>query len=205
MKIKLCGLRRRQDIEYINEFKPDYAGFILSDGFKRSVDEEKFHELEAALDKNIKRTGVFVNEPIERVIGKFADKLDVIQLHGDEDIHYIQKLKKNVKCSIWKAVRAKASADIKNAMKLNADMLLLDAFVPDSYGGTGKTIDPDIIKNAGLKRDFFLAGGLNCENIKKIINQIHPYGVDISSGTETDGVKDRKKIKMIIEIIRSCV
>lgn len=205
MKIKLCGLRRPQDIGYINEFKPDYAGFILSAGFKRSVGEEKFREIEAALDKNIKRAGVFVNEPIESVIGKFADKLDVIQLHGDEDIHYIQKLKENVKCDIWKAVRAKAPTDIKNAMELNADMLLLDAFVPDSYGGTGKTIDPDIIKNAGIKQDFFLAGGLNCKNIKEIINQIHPYGVDISSGTETDGVKDREKIKMITEIIRSCV
>lgn len=202
MTVKLCGMRRPEDIEYINEFQPDYAGFILSPGFKRSIAEKQYLDLESRLDRHIGRVGVFVNEPMDKVID-YSNYLDVIQLHGDEDPAYIKSLKSRVDSKIWKAVRVKSCSDIESADKLNADMLLLDAFVQGSYGGTGKTIDHEIIRNAVFATPFFIAGGLNCNNIKSVIDKISPDGVDISSGIETNSVKDKEKIKMIMKIIRS--
>lgn len=202
MIVKLCGLRRPEDIGFINKFKPDFAGFILSPGFKRSITEEQFYNLEKLLDKNIKRAGVFVDESPETVI-KYGESINIIQLHGNEDRQYIQRLKDSVKCGIWKAVRVRSVSDIENADRLGADMLLLDSFVPGSCGGTGKTADLDIIKNADFKTPFLLAGGLNAENIESAIKKIKPFGVDISSGIETDGFKDQDKIREIINIVRS--
>lgn len=203
MKVKLCGLRRPEDIGYINEFKPDYAGFILSGGFKRSVGYEQFLTLESMLDKDIKRVGVFVNEPLESIAEKYADKLDVIQLHGDEDKSYLQALKNVVNCNIWKAVRVKEISDIENADGYGADMLLLDAFSPDSYGGTGKTADYSVIKKAVFSTPFMLAGGLDCDNVENAVRTVSPDGVDISGGIETDGFKDRDKIRKFMKIVRS--
>lgn len=94
MKIKLCGIRRLEDIRYVNEFKPDYVGFILSQGFRRSVGLGTFCELKSYLDKNIRTVGVFVNEPLEYILKYYAEELDVIQLHGDETAEYLQELKK---------------------------------------------------------------------------------------------------------------
>ncbi|MCM1225860.1 MAG: phosphoribosylanthranilate isomerase [Clostridium sp.] len=202
MTVKLCGMRRPEDIEYINEFQPDYAGFILSPGFKRSIAKKQYLDLESRLDRQIGRVGVFVNEPMDKVID-YSNYLDVIQLHGDEDPSYIKSLKSRVDRKIWKAVRVKTCSDIESADKLGVDMLLLDAFVQGSYGGTGKTIDHEIIRNAVFAAPFFIAGGLNCNNIKSVIDKISPDGVDISSGIETNGVKDKEKIKTIMEIIRS--
>ena len=111
-KIKICGMRRVDDILYVNTYHPDYAGFILSEGFKRTVDIDTFYDLELLLNKEIKRVGVFVNEPIENILKSFAQKLDVIQLHGEENAEYISKLRKNCDCEIWKAVRVKYADDI---------------------------------------------------------------------------------------------
>lgn len=203
MKVKLCGLRRTEDIGYINEFLPDYAGFILSGGFKRSVDYKQFLMLESMLDRNIKRVGVFVNEPEESIAEKYSDRLDVIQLHGDEDGEYLQRLRSMTGKEIWKAVRVKSVVDIENADRYGADILLLDAFVPGAYGGTGKTADFGIIKRAVFKTPFMLAGGLDCENVTDAVRAVTPAGVDVSGGMETDGFKDREKIKKFMEIVRS--
>ena len=125
MKIKLCGIRRLEDIRYVNEFKPDYVGFILSQGFRRSIGLGTFCELKSYLDKNIRTVGVFVNEPLEYILKYYAEELDVIQLHGDENAEYLQELKKMVKCKIWKAVRVKNAEDITIADMMGADLLLL--------------------------------------------------------------------------------
>lgn len=201
-KIKICGMRRTDDIQYVNKYRPDYAGFILSEGFKRTVDSGTFCELYSYLDKGIKRVGVFVNEPIENILKYYAEMLDVIQLHGDEDEEYVQKLKNSCRCEIWKAVRAKCTEDIEKACRLSADKLLIDSYSENSYGGTGKRVNLEIIKNAEITKPFFLAGGLNAENISGAIKEVQPYGVDLSSSVETNGFKDEMKIKEIISTVR---
>lgn len=201
-KIKICGMRRAEDISFVNRYKPDYAGFILSQGFKRTVPYENFLELRKLLDTEIKAVGVFVNEPLENLLEKYADKLDVIQLHGEENEDYIQQLKKNTDCEIWKAARVQTVDDIENACKLSADKLLIDSFSKTLYGGTGKRVNLEIVKNAHITKPFFLAGGLNAENVSDAIKEIHPYGVDFSSSVETDGFKDEKKIEKIVKLLR---
>ena len=198
MIIKICGIRRPEDIIYVNEFKPDYIGFVFAES-KRRITAENAAELKKMLSQEIKAVGVIERTAeIQKTVG-----LDVIQLHGDENISYLQKLKSKVKCDIWKAVRVRNQYDIEKADNIGANMLLLDAFSPDSYGGTGKTADTEIINKARFKTPFFIAGGLSCGNIKRVISQVSPDGVDISGGVETDGFKDREKIKNIINIVRS--
>lgn len=203
MKIKLCGIRRHQDVEYLNEFMPDYAGFILTQGFKRSIDQNTFNSLAECLNRNIKRVGVFVNEPCENILTYFADRLDIIQLHGTEDNNYIELLRQNCVCEIWKAVRVKSASDIESADLLNCHKLLIDSYVEGIAGGTGKIANTQIIKNTRICKPYFLAGGLNSDNIKDLLKDIRPFGVDISSGIEIDGFKDREKIKNIINTVRS--
>ena len=138
--IKLCGIRRREDTEIVNEFLPDYIGMILSDGFRRTVDMNTAAELSKLLDKRIKKVGVFVNEPAENVI-RAAERLglDAVQLHGDEDGDYIRSLG-NV-AEIWKAVRVRSAEDIYRAETLGCSRLLLDSFVKNAVGGTGVVAD----------------------------------------------------------------
>lgn len=199
--IKLCGIRRREDVSYINQFPPDYMGMILSKGFKRTIAPDLAAEITRDLKKGIKKVGVFVDEPIDNVKA-CADMLglDVIQLHGNEDTKYLSSLK-DLGLPLWKAVRVRSPEDIYKAEKLPCDCLLLDSFVKGTVGGTGVTADWDIIKNADMKKPFFLAGGINADNLAVAL-EVSP-NIDISGGAETDGVKDREKIKDIIERVRS--
>ncbi|WP_443713047.1 phosphoribosylanthranilate isomerase [Ruminococcus sp.] len=201
-RIKICGMLRVDDILYVNKYRPDYAGFILSEGFKRTIGFDSFCELDSRLDKDIKRVGVFVNEPTENILKYYADKLDVIQLHGEENAEYISQLRENCGCEIWKAGRAKCADDIAKADALPVHKLLIDSFSAGSYGGTGKRVDLDIFSQVNISKPFFLAGGLNEENVCEAIEKVRPYGVDFSSSVETDGWKDEKKIKRIVETIR---
>lgn len=202
VKIKICGLRRRQDIEAVNLYKPEYAGFILTNGFKRSIVAGTFFELKSYLDKDIKTVGVFVDEPLEEINKYYSQELDVIQLHGSEDENYISKLKSFFKGEIWKAVRAKAPEDIEQADRSDVDMLLIDSFVEGKVGGTGKVADTSVIKAASFKKPFMLAGGISEENAVTLIKTLSPEGIDISSSVETDGFKDNDKIRRIISLIR---
>ena len=198
--IKLCGIRRREDVNIVNEFLPDYIGMILTNGFRRTVDMNTAEELSKFVDKRIKKVGVFVNEPAENVRSA-AERLDlqVIQLHGDEDREYIRSL--SVKCEIWKAVRVRSSEDILSAEKLGCDRLLLDSFVKNAVGGTGVTADWDIIKNTHISLPYFLAGGIGEDNMAAAL-EICP-NIDLSGSVETDGVKDREKVRRITELYRS--
>lgn len=196
-KIKICGLRRQCDIDYVNEYRPDYAGFILSKPFFRYISPENAAQLISRLNGGIMPVGVFVNEPTEYVINSVKTaNIGIIQLHGNEDNEYIKLLKAKINLPIIKAFKVKSESDIAAAKKSVADYVLLD-----SGTGTGITFDWSLISNIG--RDFFLAGGINAENAKNAIEKHHPYALDASSGAETDGVKDKAKIEKLIKAVRS--
>ncbi len=203
MIVKLCGLRRLEDIEYVNEFMPDYVGFIFAENSKRTVTIEQAKELSKNLSCYIQKVGVFVNQPAQ-YIKKAVDEvgLNVYQLHGDEDYDYIQQISNIVDADIWKAVRVRSSEDIAFADNLGVDAILLDSFSSGQYGGTGKLADWNTITKAKIDTRFFLAGGLYENNIINAIKTVKPYGVDISGGIETDGFKDRLKIKRLMNLIR---
>ncbi|MDE5741410.1 MAG: phosphoribosylanthranilate isomerase [Oscillospiraceae bacterium] len=201
ISVKFCGMRRPQDIEYANLCRPDYVGFILSQGFKRTVSAEDFLALEKGLDKDIKKVGVFVNERPKNIL-ELAEHLDVIQLHGDEDFSTVFYYSDITECEIWKAVRAKSTEDIERYKWGHIDKLLIDSYCENSVGGTGKRINTEIVKSAKIQKPFFIAGGITAENIAEIVRDTKPYGVDISSGIETDGIKDLQKMKKIMQILR---
>lgn len=200
-KIKICGLRRMEDIEYVNEFSPDYIGFIFADS-KRYVEPSCVKRLIEKLSPEIKTVGVFVNEDINKIseISSMLN-LDVIQLHGDENNDYILKLRNEKLREIWKAVSVKNSDDLEKMSKIKADRILLDTYKKGERGGSGESFNWDILENVNCE-DIILAGGLNCGNIRNAIQEVRPYMVDVSSGTESDGFKDREKIKKCIEAAR---
>ena len=154
MKLKLCGIRRLEDIGYINEFPPDYIGFVFAES-KRQVSVEQAATLAQSLHPGIQTVGVFVNAPLEHLL-QTAERvrLDILQLHGDEDASYIHALRQRTKCPIWKAVRVTNAESIRRAEKLPADLLLLDSFSPAVYGGSGQIADWNAIREA-RKSPFF--------------------------------------------------
>ena len=197
-KIKICGLRRREDILAVNEARPDYCGFIIEfpKSF-RSVTADKIRELVKDLSPEIKGVGVFVNAPVEFVSGLMNDgTLALAQLHGQEDEAYIRELKKLTDKPIIKAFSVKTSEDIEKALQSPADYILLD----QGSGGTGMTFDWSLIPK--IERPFFLAGGIGAENLEQAIREIRPYAVDLSSSVETDKWKDSEKIRNVVDIVR---
>ena len=196
MKVKFCGIKRIEDIDICNELKPDYIGFVFFDTSKRFIKPIDAKALKEKLNKNILAVGVFVNEKIDKIVEIVNDEIiDLIQLHGDEDNDYIKHLKDKVKLPIIKAFKISSKNDIINIDKCLADYVLLD-----SGAGTGTTFDWELIK--GVNRDYFLAGGLTTENVESAIKELRPFAVDVSSGIETDGVKDKSKMSKFLEIIR---
>ena len=187
-----------EDIDIINKYKPEYIGFIFAPT-RRYVSPEFAAELKSHLADGIKAVGVFVNEPAEKVL-EIAETvpLDVIQLHGDEDGDYIKSL--GNRCEIWKAVRISGGEKIPEIA--GVDRVLLDKYDANEYGGIGKTFDWSAGAEIGGKTPVMLAGGLNKENVLRGIEIFNPAGVDVSSGVETDGVKDEDKIREFIETVR---
>lgn len=201
LKVKLCGLTKPEDIEAVNIIKPDYIGFVFAKS-PRQINRDRAARLKNMLNPDIKTVGVFVNAQKEEIISLCKDEIiDIIQLHGDEDNRYIDSLRKQVDNKIIKAVRVKSEKDIINAKKINCDYLLLDAFNKNSYGGGGKAFNwTHIPQDIG---PYFLAGGLNISNIAQAVKQCRPYSVDISSGVETGGTKDSRKMYEIVQIVRN--
>ena len=152
--------------------------------------------------EKIKTVGVFVNETVENLL-KIAEevKLDVIQLHGDEDESFIQSLKECTNVEVWKAVQVRSVADAEKWIDSSADMLLFDAYHKDERGGTGEVFDWSSLDE--FERPFMLAGGMDSTNVARAIRTVRPYGIDISSGIETEGVKDDEKIKAFTNIVRT--
>lgn len=195
-KIKLCGLSRKCDIEWANALKPEYIGFVFWSKSKRNVPPEKAKELKDLLSPDIKAVGVFVDEPIENVAELLNDNIiDIAQLHGGEDEEYIKKLRALSDKPIIKAFLLKSESDAERAEKSTADYILVD-----SGTGTGKSFDWELLKN--ISRPYFLAGGLCCENISQAITALDPYAVDVSSGIETNGCKDKNKMAAFVAAVR---
>ena len=199
-KIKLCGLSRIEDIEAANELKPDFIGFIFWEKSKRNVPKDKAPELKKALLPEIKAVGVFVDEDPEVVAGLLEDGIiDVAQLHGHEDEEYIGRLRMLAPGKpIIKAFVVRSKEDLKAAEKSSADYLLLD-----SGTGTGKAFDHELLKNANITKSWFLAGGMTPENVGDAVDILRPFGVDVSSGIETEGMKDPGKMKRFVEAVKS--
>ncbi len=197
VKIKICGIRRLEDIEIVNKYKPDYIGFVFADS-KRKVSHELASQLKANLSPDIISVGVFVNENEDRILKLYADGIiDIAQLHGGESEDYIKYLKDNTndELKIIKAIEMSEDEDLSEYDNSQADYLLLD-----SGKGSGKTFDWRLIRK-DLKKEFFLAGGINSGNVKEAIEEFNPFAIDLSSSLETDGYKDENKIKEIMEVI----
>lgn len=195
-KIKFCGLSRPCDIAAANELKPEYIGFVFAPKSSRYVTPEKAMELKKQLLPGIKAVGVFVDEPAEIVTGLLDQGvIDIAQLHGGEDEEYIGKLRALTRRPVIKAFRVRDQKDISAAENSTADAVLLD-----SGAGTGTVFDWDLIQN--IKRPYFLAGGLDARNVGQAIGRLRPYAVDVSSGIETNGVKDKEKMTAFAAAVR---
>ncbi|MGE5628042.1 MAG: phosphoribosylanthranilate isomerase [Solirubrobacterales bacterium] len=199
-KIKICGITRKEDIEYLNELKPDYAGFVFAKS-RRRVTLEKAKELISLLDKKIKPVGVFQNENIN-IVKQFAKdlNLEIIQLHGEENESYLDEL---CKFKVWKACSVDVdNGELKGSINSTAEGILLDSCKGNAAGGTGICFNWDIIKSLNIDKKLILAGGLNPKNVRSAIDIVNPFAVDVSSGVETNGVKNYKKIKKFIDKVR---
>ncbi len=196
-KVKTCGLRRAEDITFANELMPDYVGFVFAKASKRFVSPEQAKALKRALRPEICAVGVFVNEPIEQMCALIESGIiDAIQLHGAETQETVRALKSKTQAPVIQAFRIATREDVRLAEQSGADFILLD----HGGGGTGESFDWSLLD--GIKRPFFLAGGLSAENAGEAIARYKPYAVDSSSKLETDGVKDYKKMKAFVEAVR---
>ena len=224
-KVKMCGISNVETIPAIIDAKPDYMGLVFAPSkrqvtveqaktlveelYKQNVvgnnseveQTEPVTSLDTASSETIKTVGVFVNETVENLL-KIAEevKLDVIQLHGDEDESFIQILKEQSNVEVWKAVQVRSAADAEKWIDSSADMLLFDAYHKDERGGTGEVFDWSALDE--FERPFMLAGGIDSTNVARAIRTVRPYGIDISSGIEIEGVKDDEKMKAFTNIVR---
>lgn len=195
-KIKLCGLTRPCDIEYVNELLPEYIGFVFEPKSRRYISPEKAEVLREHLDDRITPVGVFVDEKIEIIADLIKRKIiDIVQLHGNESEQYIEDLRRVIDCPVIKAFRIESEADIVSANNSSADYVLLD-----SGGGTGKVFDHSLLKD--IARPYFLAGGLTPENVETAVKQLKSFAVDVSSSLETDGFKDKIKMTAFVNAVR---
>lgn len=215
-KIKVCGIKREKDIEFINKYLPDYIGLVFAES-RRRVSAEQAKILTEKLSDCVTIVGVFVNENINNIIETaHYCNLDIIQLHGDESPLFVQNLrhalngrkhnKDNCMSSgreIWKAIRVKDKESVKQIKDYNADKYLLDVYIEGVYGGVGRTFDWNAAVLAKKYGDIILAGGLTPQNAALAVSIARPFAVDVSSGVETEGTKDEEKIKQFIYSIRN--
>ncbi len=193
-RIKICGICREEDTVYINEAKPDYFGMIIDfPKSHRNLSPVQAEKIRSLVEKDIPAVGVFVNDDpkkIEELLNKKV--IDIAQLHGNESDEQILQIKENTGKPVWKAFKVRTKEDAEKAMASPADLILLD----NGYG-TGECFDWKLIEN--VNRKFALAGGIDCENIRKAIKEVNPYLIDLSSGVETDKKKDLEKIKAAVK------
>ena len=216
-KVKMCGISKVETIPAVVEAKPDYMGLVFAPSKRQvTVDQAKIlvEELHRGYakkygsdtehDKNdtIKTVGVFVNETVDNLVTIANEaNLDAVQLHGDEDETFIQSLKERTNVEVWKAIQIRTAADTEKWIDSSADMLLFDAYHKDERGGTGEVFDWSSLD--AFERPFMLAGGIDSTNVARAIRTVRPYGIDISSGIETNGVKDDEKITAFTKIVNS--
>lgn len=212
-KVKICGLKTLDDVDKVNKYLPEYAGFVFANT-KRFVTDEQALMMKQALATEIKAVGVFVNEPIEHVAELCRRGIiDVAQLHGEESEEYIRNLKKITDISVIKATKVQNASQVAERMSEEADYMLFDTYKKGELGGTGERFELSILEEClenlarqGRKiKPYFLAGGLDETNVSEVLGRIGCYCVDVSTGVETDGVKDEVKIKSFIENVRKAV
>ena len=195
-KIKLCGLSQPEDIMAVNQWRPDYVGFVFLKKSKRYISFGEAKTLKEQLLPGIQTVGVFVDEAPDVIAGLLEEGvIDAAQLHGQEDFQYLHTLRELTCKTLIQAIQIRSEKDLYKATDSTADFLLLD-----SGAGTGQTFDWNLLKN--IRQDFFLAGGLDAQNVADAICQVHPYGVDVSSGIETNGKKDKEKIAAFMAAAR---
>lgn len=195
-KIKFCGLRREEDVKYAASLGAGFMGFILSDRFKRFISPENVGRLKE-FASSAKTVGVFVDEPMDYVVSAAKTaKLDMIQLHGSEDEEYIAGIKRKTGLPVIKMIKPVSLNDIMAAQHSIADLILLDS----GAGGTGKAFDWSLAES--LERDYILAGGLNPGNVGEAVKRLKPFAVDVSSGVETEGIKDLEKMRAFASEVR---
>lgn len=196
MKIKICGLSRPEDIACVNRLLPDYIGFVFWPKSRRAVTREQTAQLKALLSPLVRAVGVFVEAPLEEIVGLLADGIiDIAQLHGREtetDIRYLQEMTGR---PVIKAVKVHERSDVEAWLGSGADYLLFDSGM-----GSGKAFDRSLLGEVG--RPYFLAGGLGPDNLEPVLVQGGPYGVDLSSSVETEGRKDPEKMRRVVELVR---
>ncbi len=197
IKIKLCGLRRPCDMEVANELRPDYIGFVFAEKSKRYVSPEQAASLKKLLHPGILAVGVFVNERLKTVAGLLSSGvIDIAQLHGGEDETYMEALRRLTDRPLIKAFSVRGEKDIRSACASTAELVLLDA----GEGGTGTAFDRTLLQN--MNRPYLLAGGLDASTVGEAVKRWRPYGVDVSSGIETDGFKDAEKMRAFVRCVR---
>ncbi|WP_432630589.1 phosphoribosylanthranilate isomerase [Brotaphodocola sp.] len=204
-RVKICGLTREEDMDVLNECRPDFAGLVFAPS-RRQVSEEQAEKLRARLRPEIPIVGVFVDAPSEQ-IARLVEKriIDVVQLHGSETPSDLENLRERLKglgrkVPLIKAIRMSAETDLAIWDQSEADYLLLDAM----QAGAGKVFDHNLLEShLPIRKPWFLAGGMNPENVSLAIARFSPFGVDVSSGVETDGKKDPEKIRRMIAEVRS--
>lgn len=208
VKTKICGIKRIEDVHYVNQYLPDYIGFVFADT-RRKVSLETAAMLAKELNPQIQKVGVYVRQEIGLLTEALASgTVDYLQLHGDEDAAYEDALFESlIKRGIddpWekciKAYRIKGAEDFQGIGKTKCKRILLDTYSQILPGGTGEHFDWKLIR--GMEKEFFLAGGISVDNIEQAIREVRPYAVDVSSSLETDGVKDKEKIREFMETLR---
>lgn len=206
-KIKICGLTRQEDIEAVNRFLPDYVGFVFAPS-RRQVTQEQAAALSRMLRRDICPVGVFVNEE-EDTICRIVEQgsIRIVQLHGQESPEMVRRLKRHMnryrkmsgETAVIKAIRMEPGHRLDEWQQSEADYLLLDA----GAGGTGTMFDHRLLEELGqIRKPWFLAGGMAPDNAPEAIRRFSPFGIDVSSGVETNGKKDRRKIERMIRSIR---
>ncbi len=211
-KIKLCGMMKPCDIEYANQVKPDFVGFIFANT-RRKIGAAQAKKFREALNAEIPAVGVFVNEDISVITSLVQDGcIDMIQLHGEEDADYIRRLREVCDVPVIKAVKVQTVEQIRQAAALPVDYLLLDTYRKGVLGGTGEAFDWELLREAKAAagdtaegvlfgKPYFLAGGLHAGNLREAA-ALGSYGLDVSSGIETDGSKDFDKMVEVVKIVR---
>ena len=197
VKVKICGLKRLEDVEMVNRYRPDYVGFVFAES-KRKVSHELARELKQNLNSGLTAVGVFVDAPADEILELYRENIiDMAQLHGSESEEYIKNLKEKTdnRLKIINAIEMSEDTDLSEYDDSKSDYLLLD-----SGKGSGKTFDWKLIRK-DLNKEFFLAGGLNSQNVRSAVDEFNPYAVDLSSGVESNGFKDEDKIKELMEVI----
>lgn len=198
-KIKICGITQPSEIAYINETQPDYCGFVINVADRRrSVTPEQVRLMTRNLSEKVLAVGVFVDAPVKLIVDLLSEKvIQMVQLHGQEDEAYIKQLKRLTDQPLIKAFNISSAQDVEQATNSSAEYILLD----NGNGGTGQTFDWSLLDK--VKRPFILAGGLSPTNIPEAIASLHPYGLDISSGVEKNGVKDKEKMVAAVRRTRN--